>query len=144
MSIFQVVIPNDNTGLKLTLYQYQTCPFCCKVRAFLDYYGISYDIIEVDPVLRQSIKWSQYKKVPILLSKNNDEYQQLNDSTMIISALASLMIQNDKRRELSEIVKYYPVMKYEENNTVKSEILNRYFLMSEDSNNSVKEVEKIM
>lgn len=24
----------------VTLYQYQTCPFCCKTRAFLDYYGI--------------------------------------------------------------------------------------------------------
>merc|ERR1719422_96062 len=23
----------DTTGLKLTLYQYQTCPFCCKARA---------------------------------------------------------------------------------------------------------------
>ncbi|KAL3283747.1 hypothetical protein HHI36_017916 [Cryptolaemus montrouzieri] len=53
---------DDTSNLKLTLFQYQTCPFCCKVRAFLDYYGISYDVIEVDPVLRQSIKWSPYKK----------------------------------------------------------------------------------
>lgn len=34
-------------GVKLTLYQYVTCPFCCKVRAFLDYKGINYDIVEV-------------------------------------------------------------------------------------------------
>lgn len=74
---YQVRIPNDNSGLKLTLFQYQTCPFCCKVRAFLDYYGISYDVIEVDPVLRQSIKWSPYKKVPILVAKTEDGYQVL-------------------------------------------------------------------
>lgn len=26
-----VVFPADTSGLKLTLFQYQTCPFCCKV-----------------------------------------------------------------------------------------------------------------
>lgn len=57
------------------LYQYQTCPFCCKVRAFLDYHGISYDIVEVDPVLRQAVRWSEYKKVPILLAKLENGYQ---------------------------------------------------------------------
>lgn len=70
-----VKYPEDHTDLKLTLFQYQTCPFCCKVRAFLDYYGISYEVIEVDPVLRQSIKWSEYKKVPILVAKTEEGYQ---------------------------------------------------------------------
>ncbi|KAH9361671.1 hypothetical protein HPB48_005176 [Haemaphysalis longicornis] len=59
--------PTTNTGLKITMYQYQTCPFCCKVRAFLDFYGIPYNVVEVDPVLRQQLKFSEYKKVPILL-----------------------------------------------------------------------------
>lgn len=67
--------PEDHSNLKLTLFQYQTCPFCCKVRAFLDYYGVSYDVVEVDPVLRQSIKWSEYKKVPILVAKTPTGYQ---------------------------------------------------------------------
>ena len=57
----------DDTGLKLTLYQYQTCPFCCKLRAYLDYRGFSYDVIEVNSVWRTQIKWSEYKKVPILV-----------------------------------------------------------------------------
>ncbi|CAH0546077.1 unnamed protein product [Brassicogethes aeneus] len=121
-------IPGDNSGLKLTLYQYQTCPFCCKVRAFLDYYGISYDIVEVDPVLRQSIKWSTYKKVPILVAEENDGYQPLNDSTMIISALASYL--KDNKKELPEIVKYFPSIEfYDDNGVRKNEIMNRYFLM---------------
>lgn len=58
-------------GLKLTLYQYKTCPFCSKTRAFLDYYGLPYEIVEVNPVMRQEIKWSTYRKVPILMV--NDE-----------------------------------------------------------------------
>ena len=37
--------PNDNTKIKFTLYQYQTCPFCCKARAFLDYYSVSVTLI---------------------------------------------------------------------------------------------------
>ena len=63
---FQVVTA-DKTGLRLTLYQYESCPFCCKVRAMLDYYGLSYDIVEVDPLSRAQIQWSAYKKVPILV-----------------------------------------------------------------------------
>jgi microsomal prostaglandin-E synthase 2 len=25
---------------EITLYQYEVCPFCCKVKAFLDYYKV--------------------------------------------------------------------------------------------------------
>ena len=46
----------DLAGMKFTLYQYQTCPFCCKARVFLDYYGISYDVVEVNSVKRTEIK----------------------------------------------------------------------------------------
>jgi len=68
----QVINPADKSGLKIILFQYTTCPFCCKVRAFLDFYGFSYDIVEVDPVLRQQIKWSKYRKVPIVLIQRDD------------------------------------------------------------------------
>lgn len=62
-ALFQV----SGGGVKLTLYQYKTCPFCSKVRAFLDYHGLPYEIVEVNPVMRQEIKWSAYRKVPILM-----------------------------------------------------------------------------
>ena len=45
----------DNTKIKFTLYQYQTCPFCCKARAFLDYFGINYDVVEVNSVTRKQV-----------------------------------------------------------------------------------------
>lgn len=51
----------------LMLYQYQTCPFCCKTRAFLDYHGISYKVIEVNPLFRREIKFSKYRKVPFIV-----------------------------------------------------------------------------
>ncbi|PSN47051.1 hypothetical protein C0J52_09367 [Blattella germanica] len=124
----QVVGSTDNTGLKLTLFQYPTCPFCCKVRAFLDYYGFSYNVIEVNPVLRQQIKWTDYKKVPIILAQVDDGYQQLNDSTMIISALTSFL--HDKDQGLKEVVKCYPCIEFnDDEGNAKKEILNRYFLM---------------
>ena len=47
--------PADNTKIKFTLYQYQTCPFCCKARAFLDYFGLNYDVIEVNSVTRKQV-----------------------------------------------------------------------------------------
>ncbi|KAG5898251.1 hypothetical protein JTB14_029629 [Gonioctena quinquepunctata] len=124
----QIRIPDDQTGLQLTLFQYQTCPFCCKVRAFLDYYGISYDLVEVDPVLRQAIKWSPYKKVPILVAKTEEGYQPLNDSTMIISALASYLI--DPKKDIPGIVNCFPFISYlDDDGSKKNEIMNRYFLM---------------
>src|SRR6218665_1214033 len=87
-------------GLRLTLFQYQTCPFCCKVRAFLDYYGIQYDIVEVNAVWRKEIAFSKsYRKVPILLVQSINENGnvtgqalQINDSTLIISALNSYIL----------------------------------------------------
>uniref|UniRef100_A0A1B6ENQ9 Glutaredoxin domain-containing protein n=1 Tax=Cuerna arida TaxID=1464854 RepID=A0A1B6ENQ9_9HEMI len=122
---------NDTSGLQLTLFQYPTCPFCCKVRAFLNYYGISYDVVEVNPVLRQQMGWSQYKKVPILLAKVENGYQQLNDSSMIISALSSYLLES--QGNLPEIVRCYPSISYhDDDGKLKNEVVNRYFIMFND------------
>lgn len=37
------------------------------MRAFLDYHGLAYRLVEVNPVMRREIKWSAYRKVPILM-----------------------------------------------------------------------------
>lgn len=34
--------------------------------AFLDYYDIKYKVVEVNPMNKKEIKWSDYKKVPIV------------------------------------------------------------------------------
>lgn len=146
--------PNDNTNLDLVLFQYQTCPFCCKVsgekttcksanlklnlilsyqvRAFLDSQGFSYSVVEVDAVLRQSIKWSKYKKVPMLLAKRNDgKYVQLTDSSMIISALASFQLNTDQ--DIGQLVNYYQNTSFvDDNGHKKTDVINKYFLMFQE------------
>lgn len=56
------------SDLTVTLYQYQNCPFCGKVRAFLDYYGVNYNKVEVSPLWKGEISFSKYKKVPIVIA----------------------------------------------------------------------------
>ncbi|XP_068313916.1 uncharacterized protein [Pyrus communis] len=65
------------------LYQYEACPFCNKVRAFLDYYNIPYKVVEVNPISKKEINWSDYKKVPIL----KVDGEQMVDSSDIIDKL---------------------------------------------------------
>lgn len=45
--IRKIVNPKDKHNLDIVLFQYQTCPFCSKVRAFLDANGFTYSIVEV-------------------------------------------------------------------------------------------------
>uniref|UniRef100_A0A1L8E4I0 Putative glutathione s-transferase-related protein n=1 Tax=Nyssomyia neivai TaxID=330878 RepID=A0A1L8E4I0_9DIPT len=125
----KIVNDADKSGLKITLFQYQTCPFCCKVRSFMDYNGIPYDVVEVDAVLRQDIKWSPSKKVPTMLIRTPDrKFLQLTDSSMIISVLSSLL--RDKENNIVELASFYPSISYhDEKGKKKSDIMNKYFLM---------------
>ncbi len=129
----KIINPNDKSGLEITLFQFQTCPFCCKVRSFLDYSGLSYNVVEVDAVLRQSIKWSKHsKKVPIVLVKSKDgKYVQLNDSSMIISILTSMLVDTQKS-DIMEMANYYPVTTFTDVYGTVSDIANKYFLMFQD------------
>ncbi|XP_017283273.1 prostaglandin E synthase 2 [Kryptolebias marmoratus] len=129
MSAQQHLAEGDRTvsdrGLKLTMYQYKTCPFCSKVRAFLDYYGLPYEIVEVNPVMRQEIKWSSYRKVPILMVQGE---LQLNDSSVIISSLRTFMI--SKEKSMADIIRCYPELKsVNERGKEVTEYSNKYWLM---------------
>ncbi|KAH0939113.1 hypothetical protein HID58_006574 [Brassica napus] len=72
---------------EVVLYQYEACPFCNKVKAFLDFNKIPYKIVEVNPLFKKEIKWSDYKKVPILTVDG----EQLVDSSVIIDSLFQRM-----------------------------------------------------
>lgn len=76
-------LPRDLVPKEVVLYQYEACPFCNKVKAFLDYYDIPYKVVEVNPINKKEIKWSEYKKVPILMVDG----EQLVDSSAIIDQL---------------------------------------------------------
>jgi microsomal prostaglandin-E synthase 2 len=52
----------------------------------------------------------------------------MNDSSVIISALASYL--HDRDQGLTEIVKCYPTISFiDDDGKLKNEILNRYFIM---------------
>jgi len=89
---------------KLTLYQFETCPFCCKVRAFLDYYGISYEKVEVNPMSKKEIKFQSYRKVPFVRC---GEDIQINDSSLVISVLKSHLL---GKGDLDKLLTYYPFL----------------------------------
>ncbi|KAL3840198.1 hypothetical protein ACJIZ3_024789 [Penstemon smallii] len=76
----------------VVLYQYEACPFCNKVKAFLDYYDITYKIVEVNPLSKKEIKWSDdYKKVPILMVDG----EKMVNSSDIIDKLAKKIHPDD-------------------------------------------------
>uniref|UniRef100_A0A0D9W2Y7 Prostaglandin E synthase 2 n=1 Tax=Leersia perrieri TaxID=77586 RepID=A0A0D9W2Y7_9ORYZ len=78
--------PLDLLPKDVVLYQYQACPFCNKVRAFLDYHDIPYKVVEVNPLSKKEIKWSEYKKVPIL-TVDGEQLVDSSGSTLIIKSL---------------------------------------------------------
>ncbi|XP_057355060.1 prostaglandin E synthase 2 isoform X4 [Manis pentadactyla] len=119
-----------SSRLQLTLYQYKTCPFCSKVRAFLDFHALPYQVVEVNPVQKAEIKFSSYRKVPILLAQEGDSLQQLNDSSVIISALKTYLVSG---QPLEDIVTYYPPMKaVNDQGKEVTEFCNKYWLMLDE------------
>ena len=46
----------------VVLYQYDVCPFCNKVKAFLDYHNIPYDVVEVNPLTKTEIKQFEHEE----------------------------------------------------------------------------------
>nr|XP_045369816.1 prostaglandin E synthase 2 isoform X1 [Camelus bactrianus] len=122
--------PQESCRLQLTLYQYKTCPFCSKVRAFLDFHALPYQVVEVNPVRRAEIKFSSYRKVPIVLAQEGESLQQLNDSSVIISALKTYLVSG---QPLEDIITYYPPMKaVNDQGKEVTEFCNKYWLMLDE------------
>ncbi|CAF3562279.1 unnamed protein product [Rotaria socialis] len=118
-------LPRKNFPFNITLYQYVTCPFCCKVRAYLNYNRIPYDIVEVNSVTHTETKWSLYNKVPIVVIEN--EQIQLNDSSMIISAIESYLRQPTKK--IKNIINLYEaIVQKDQKGNISFNYPNRYFI----------------
>ena len=61
----------DSDNNKPKIYQYKICPFCNRVKAYLDFLRVEYVTIEVDPISKSEIKFStNHKKVPIAIIKD--------------------------------------------------------------------------
>nr|CAB3265263.1 prostaglandin E synthase 2 [Phallusia mammillata] len=119
-------------GVSITLYQYQTCPFCSKTRSFLQAYNVPFKSVEVHPIFKKEIKFSEYKKVPIVSIEKEGKSEQLNDSSLIISVLASYLI--NENISISELLNQYPESELiDEDGKVKKLILNKHWLIMEEN-----------
>ena len=142
--------PNTLPGVdRIVLLQYQSCPFCCKVRTFLDFHGLAYDVVEVNPVLRTQLRFSPYRKVPILLVQQTGEPSkllQLNDSSAIISILGTHLARHQanssesppssspKSERLEDVARSYHELVFvtSEGRQEKHGLANQYFLLLGD------------
>ena len=69
-----------------TMYCFETCPFCFKVKALLGSRGIEYSKVEVDPTFKTQLKWSEWGKVPIYVDSDGT---QVTDSNYILHYIDS-------------------------------------------------------
>lgn len=96
----------------ISLYQYETSPYSSSIRAYLDYFGFTYDLIEVDPFLKSEIKaFDKHPHVPIcvLEDKHTDRHWFLYDSQNILSALETL--RNENYYDFMRLIpKYLPIV----------------------------------
>ena len=74
----------QNQSLVSKLYQYEVCPFCWKVRVGLALKNARYEKIEVHPLNKKELSFSEYKKVPFYIDSRG---VQVNDSNKILAHL---------------------------------------------------------
>ena len=73
---------------EVLLYQYDTCPFCNKVKAFLDLHNVAYRVVEVNPLTKAEAKAvSEYKMVPFAFVDG----AEVRESASIIEHIAARM-----------------------------------------------------
>jgi glutaredoxin len=65
-------------------YQYAICPWCNKAKAVLHFCNVPYHEVDVHPLFKSELNWSEYKKVPVMMLASGD---QMNGSTEIVDAV---------------------------------------------------------
>merc|ERR1712098_874654 len=66
--------------------------------------------------------------VPIVVVQNGEKVIQVNDSSVIVSALYSLLV-DAAETKLEQVMDCYPTIRFMDDGVEKSEIQNKYFLM---------------
>ena len=82
----EVLVPERVVNGLPTMYCFETCPFCFKVKALLGSRGIEYSKVEVDPTFKTQLKWSDWGKVPVFVDVDGT---QVNDSNYILHYIDS-------------------------------------------------------
>ena len=82
----EVLVPERVVEGLPTMYCFETCPFCFKVKAILGSREIEYSKVEVDPTFKTQLKWSNWGKVPVFIDVDGT---QVNDSNQILHYIDS-------------------------------------------------------
>ena len=81
---------SENTAQQPTkpvVYQYLICPFCNRVKSYLDYIDVKYDTVEVNPLTKAEINFPvENKKVPIAFFNG----VKVEDSAKIIERITEM------------------------------------------------------
>jgi microsomal prostaglandin-E synthase 2 len=82
----EALVPERVVKALPTIYCFETCPFCFKVKALLGSRGIVYSKVEVDPTFKTQLKWSDWGQVPVFVDVDGT---QVNDSNYILHYIDS-------------------------------------------------------
>ncbi|KAF4661734.1 hypothetical protein FOL47_006554 [Perkinsus chesapeaki] len=84
---------------EVNIYQYEICPYCNKVKAFLDWQQVPYKTMDVNPLTKGGIRFSKdYRKVPIAFIDG----VQVNDSAEIIKKLVEVLGRDSVTEQLAD------------------------------------------
>ncbi len=72
-------VPEKAIDGKPTIYTYATCPFSLKVKSLLRSRGIDFSNVEVDPMKKTELKWSDWTKVPVFVDIDGTHVNDSND-----------------------------------------------------------------
>ena len=72
-------VPEKSIDGKPTIYTYATCPFSLKVKSLLKSRGIDFSNVEVDPMKKTELKWSDWTKVPVFVDSDGTHVNDSND-----------------------------------------------------------------
>jgi|TARA_B110000116_G_C16798683_1_gene568656 microsomal prostaglandin-E synthase 2 len=72
-------VPEKSVDNKPTIYTYATCPFSLKVKSLLKSRGIEFSNVEVDPMKKTELKWSDWRKVPVFVDVDGTHVNDSND-----------------------------------------------------------------
>ena len=72
-------VPERSVKGKPTIYTYATCPFSLKVKSLLKSRDIEFSNVEVDPMKKTELKWSDWKKVPVFVDSDGTHVNDSND-----------------------------------------------------------------
>ena len=72
-------VPGAVVDGKATLYCFETCPFCWKVRSLLSWKGVAHSKVEVDPMKKAELDFSEWKAVPVFVESDGTQVNDSND-----------------------------------------------------------------